>query len=205
MNLLENSIWSARTQQQVFRRLVTAMSSPGEVVRLPLPDGERAAIAVLAALLDNSVSLCDYDCTLEDSTIRFLQATPARCDSADYVLVKASNRPADHFAVSLGELASPEKSATLILEGRQVLSAQHAETALGNGDDTSDLAVELSGSGVEGTRRVRLLGFERHWFHRRNEWVAGFPLGVDLLLVDSERMVAIPRTSKLQIGDPWVT
>jgi len=178
----ESGVWNGAVQQQIFRKLVTAMSSPGEIIMLGNETG-RTAIAVLATLLDNTTALCDHDRTLDKSTLGFLQARPTSCEQADYILADACNAPGRDFVVCLGELAAPEGGATLILEGAR----------LGSGD----LTLEISGPGVFGTRRIELAGFHLHWFERRAEWVSDFPLGVDLIMVDAESLVCVPRSTVL--------
>jgi alpha-D-ribose 1-methylphosphonate 5-triphosphate synthase subunit PhnH len=194
-------VWSAVAQQQIFRATLTAMSSPGEIVRISADGTERASIAVLAALLDNSVTLCDYNGTLDESTRRFLQAQPAECKKANYVLAAASENPAVDFTVALGELAAPEAGATLILEGNRICASPNVARSSG----TVDLCLKISGPGVNGVKTVELSGFRDQWFHRRAEWVADFPLGVDLLLVDAENLVCIPRSSAVALGESWAT
>ncbi|HLL88393.1 MAG TPA: phosphonate C-P lyase system protein PhnH, partial [Tepidisphaeraceae bacterium] len=68
--------------------------------------------------------------------------------------------------------------------------------AVGAGELTIEV---VAGPGVEMPRRVRLAGVAVEWFHRRAEWVADFPLGVDLILADERRVVAFPRTTALRI------
>jgi alpha-D-ribose 1-methylphosphonate 5-triphosphate synthase subunit PhnH len=199
-------VWSATVQQQIFRALVTAMSSPGEVVHISVNGTRRTAVAVLAALLDNSVTLCDYDGTLDELTLRFLQATSARCEEANYVLAAAGKDPSNNFSISLGELAAPEAGATLILEGGRIQASPVAETASGGDfDGSGDFCLEISGPGVNGVKMIELGGFRDQWFHRRAEWVEDFPLGVDLLLVDADSLVCIPRSSAVVLGGSWAT
>jgi alpha-D-ribose 1-methylphosphonate 5-triphosphate synthase subunit PhnH len=37
------------------------------------------------------------------------------------------------------------------------------------------------------------------WLLRRADWVVGFPLGIDILLSDATRIVALPRTTHVAI------
>lgn len=52
---------------------------------------------------------------------------------------------------------------------------------------------------MQGNRLVCVSGFDSEWFLRRQEWVENFPLGVDMILVDPTCIMALPRTTKLQL------
>jgi alpha-D-ribose 1-methylphosphonate 5-triphosphate synthase subunit PhnH len=186
MELLLEPIWQSPTQQRVYRRLVEAMSRPGSVVNLGLADASgQAALAVLATLLDQSVTLCDLDELLSAQEWRFLAARLAPANEAHFVLAHGSIGPRSWFAPRLGTLPGPDQSATLVLEGAW----------LGAGDTR----LVLSGPGIKATREVLLAGFHSEWFVRRAAWNANFPLGIDLILVDRSRILCLPRTTTVTV------
>lgn len=188
MHLRIDPIWNPPTQQQIFRQLMQAMSFPGTPVDLAfIGPSSRTALAVLATLLDHTTTLCDLHQTLTAQDWRFLEARAAPSDQADYLLAQADRQPDARLLPKLGTLAGPDQSATLVLEG-QVLG-------------TGDLTLELSGPGIQGTRQVAVAGFARGWFERRATWVAYFPLGVDLVLVAGAHVLALPRTTQLQLSE----
>ncbi|MEZ5584840.1 MAG: phosphonate C-P lyase system protein PhnH [Candidatus Competibacteraceae bacterium] len=81
------SIWKPAVQQRNFRALLAAMSRPGQVKPiLRAEDDNNAAIAVLATLLDGSVTLADPDGLLRDDERPLLQAECAGPQDADYIL-----------------------------------------------------------------------------------------------------------------------
>ena len=179
-------IWQADIQQRVFRELVEAFARPGEVRDLtPWLDGATAQRAVLATLMDGETTLADPHARLAAADWPLLQARLGTAEDARYVV--ADGRRAPGFEPALGTLESPESGATLLID----------VNAVGSGP----LALELAGPGIEGQgvagrRELRLDGLHPDWLLRRADWTAGFPLGVDLLLADATRIVALPRTTR---------
>ena len=187
MMLKIDVIWEGETQQKIFRNLLHCMSLPGEIADLSQHLGKSSAlVGVLATLLDKTVSWSDEDGLLSKSDRYLLQAPTAPPETAQFVVRDAANPPQTDFFPNLGELPNPDKGATLVLQGK----------ALGMGNQS----LQLSGAGVKETRLVHFTGFHPEWFIRRQEWVENFPLGVDMILVDYTRVMALPRTSHIQIS-----
>ena len=186
MMLKIDGIWLEETQQKIFRNLLHCVSLPGEIADLSqYLEKSSALLGVLATLLDGTVSLNDEDGLLTQRDRHLLQAAIASPETAQFVVRDATKPPQPDFFPNSGLLPSPEKGATLILQGK----------TLGTGNNL----LQLSGAGVKKTCLVHLAGFHPEWFVRRGEWVENFPLGVDVLLVDSTRIMALPRTTKLQL------
>ena len=181
-------IWQADTQQRVFRELVEAFSRPGEVRDLtPWLDGATAQRAGLATLMDGETTLADPHARFGAADWPLLQARREPTETARYVV--ADGRRAPDFQPALGTLESPESGATLLIE----------VAAVGSGP----LALELAGPGIDGRCELRLDGLHLDWLRCRADWNAGFPLGVDILLTDTTRIVALPRTTRATItGNP---
>jgi len=179
-------IWSAEAQQSIFRQLLRVSSLPGVVVDLTeVLGGQPAHIGMLATLLDGTTSLSDPDRLLDESTWRFLQAKNVAAHPAQYVPFDASKPPPPDFVPQLGSLTDLECGAMLVLVGAYV----------GHGE----VGIDLTGPGIKGIRRLHLSGFHSVWLARRRKWVARFPMGVDVLLTDSMRVAAIPRTTQARL------
>ncbi|KYC37209.1 carbon-phosphorus lyase subunit PhnH [Scytonema hofmannii PCC 7110] len=179
-------VWSPETQQKIFRNLLNCMSLPGEIADISQHLGKSSAlVGLLATLLDRSVTWSDEEELVKKSDRNLLQAPTTSSETAKFVIRDAKNPPEKHFCPNLGELANPEKGATLILQG----------TALSEGNTT----LQLSGAGIPTTRLLHLNGFHPQWFRQRQNWVENFPLGIDVFLVDSTQVTAIPRTTHIQI------
>jgi alpha-D-ribose 1-methylphosphonate 5-triphosphate synthase subunit PhnH len=178
------AIWQAETQQQNYRVLLEAMSRPGSRQALQgVNESSRTVVAVLATLLDGSVSLSDPQGLLSEADRTMLQTTQAGPEQADYLLCSGQQAPG--FEPKLGTLPSPECSATLVVE----------VTSLSDGD----LRLNLSGPGIREKRACAITGLDPDWLARREAWVCGFPLGVDLILVDKHQVMALPRTTRVEV------
>jgi alpha-D-ribose 1-methylphosphonate 5-triphosphate synthase subunit PhnH len=178
------AIWQPETQQQNYRALLEAMSRPGSRQSLyGVTESSGAAVAVLATLLDGSVSLSDPQGMLSETDRTLLQTAQAGPEQADYLLCSGQQAPA--FEPKLGSLTSPERSATLVVE----------VTSLNAGE----LHLNLSGPGIREQRACAVAGLDPDWLARREAWVCGFPLGVDLILVDKEQVMALPRTTRVEV------
>ncbi|PKO84662.1 MAG: phosphonate C-P lyase system protein PhnH [Betaproteobacteria bacterium HGW-Betaproteobacteria-11] len=178
-------IWQADVQQRVFRELLEAFSRPGDMRDLSTwVDGTTAQRAVLATLMDGEMTLADPHGRIMDTDWPLLQAKPGASEHARYVAVDGHRAP--DFQPELGSLESPEFGATLLI----------GVNSLGDGE----LSLELVGPGIDGQRNIRLAGLHPDWLTRRADWVGSFPLGVDLLLSDAHRIVALPRTTRIRIS-----
>jgi len=54
-------------------------------------------------------------------------------------------------------------------------------------------------------KEVACSGLNPAWLSKRQEWNGAFPLGVDMILFDAARIIAIPRTTRITIkeGQSW--
>lgn len=178
------AMWQPHTQQQNYRTLLEAMARPG--TRQPLyglEPGSRAILAVLATLLDVTVTLSDPHDLLSDSDWTLLQCGREKPERAAYLLCSGQRQPL--FEPRLGTLDSPEHSATLVIQVRS-LSA-------------GNLRIGYSGPGIRQSGTCDIEGLDLAWLECRRSWVGAFPLGVDLILVDSEHVLALPRTTRVEV------
>ena len=166
------AIWQGEVQQKIFRQLLNCFALPGTIGDLSnFLDGSPALLGVLAVLLDATVRFNDDGKQLKDRERRLLRAKEASVSEANFAIVDATCPPPVDFAPNLGTLPSPEQGSTLILQGSK----------LGEGD----LTLKLTGPGIPKYRLVKIAGFDSAWWLTRQDWIIDFPLGVDLLLVDS--------------------
>jgi len=182
------AIWLPEVQQQVFRGLMEVMSRPGKTENLSeLTDNASPARALLATLLDGEVNLCDHHNLLDDADWPLLQAEKVAVEHATTILCRGDS--AVDFEPLLGELSSPEHSAMIVLVVENL------------SEGNSHLS--LSGPGVNGDISVKISGLNRDLLNQREEWISSFPLGVDWLLVDDSHVMALPRTTKIEVTS-WV-
>jgi alpha-D-ribose 1-methylphosphonate 5-triphosphate synthase subunit PhnH len=172
-----------------FRELLQAMARPAVPRLVPTPAAAPAPIlpATMAVLL----TLCDADTALwlqqpndeVASHLRFhagvrLVQEPT---DADFALITepSSMPPLSRFAH--GELRYPDRSASLIVQ---------VESFDGGGR-------RFAGPGINGVEQLAIAGLPAEFWQQRAAMSAQLPLGVDLIFISGERMVALPRTTRV--------
>nr|BBJ02360.1 carbon-phosphorus lyase subunit PhnH [Marinobacter nauticus] len=181
-----DSVWSPLYQQRAFRALMTAFSFPGRPQSLPSCGDAASPTCIAAVLCDNEVSLADPDQLIEPADIRRLGIREAGIENAGFVI--ADGRQAPTFEPALGSLAEPEHGATIIVR----------VTSL---EDSSEFPLILRGPGIEDTQTLSVGGLNNAWLTARTRWNRNFPMGIDLILVDNTRVVALPRTTRIRGGN----
>lgn len=196
--------------QQAFRTLLSAMSHPGRVMRLPAaaragvqpPASQHAehpfGIAMAVALL----SLLDPEAPLHLHTPLHSAAAAAyfrfHCgaslvDAAQAPLVAA--RAADLTptlwqALALGSDDAPENGATLLVE----VAGLHEQQPL-----PGAALLRLRGPGIASTHALAVQGLPPGFWPWRQGLQQALPRGVDLVLCCGERLAAIPRSTQLTL------
>lgn len=179
-------IWQAPIQQHVYRELLDAFSYPGQVKSLnPLIADNHALNALLATLLDGESRLADTIGHLKPAQWSLLQAQKVKVNEAQFIV--ACGNQFTQFYPNLGSLASPEYGATLILTVEGFYSQGHA------------LNLQLKGPGIATTSILDVEGLSEKWLEQRTEWNQHFPLGVDIILASPDAIVALPRTTHIQL------
>ncbi len=172
--------WQADSLQQNFRCLLEAMSRPGSIQPIDHYDKDCSiAEAILAPLLDNSISLADPHQLLSQNARNFSQAQSATPDDADYIICLASVAP--QFCPRQGTLEDPHLSATVLLQVDSL--------------NQGNVQGYISGPGVAQKHACRLTGVHPAWIEKRQLWSSAFPLGVDFIFFDENGVLALPRTS----------
>lgn len=183
MSMVEADIWHPAQQQQLFRSLLDAYSYPGRIQTCK----SEPSLALLSALLDGQTTLSDPQYLLDESVWPKLETQRAPYELAAFILLDGSRAP--ESMPNLGTLEEPEHGATLLLR----VAALHADSA-------GELRLQLTGPGIRQPVTIGVDGLHVDWIAARNDWVGDFPLGVELLLCDAERFVALPRTTQIKIG-----
>lgn len=179
------AVFRPHTQRRVFRTVIEALARPGRWLEVDADIGEAPTwLGVLAAMCDASISLADPLNLLSARDRRFL-ASPARpVQDADIIVYDAAAAPPNDFSPKRGALISPEDGATL------VLAATRSE---------GGRIVTVAGPGVDGERVMATGDMHPDWLDRRAEWVGLFPLGVDMVVCAPGKMLALPRSSRIDL------
>ncbi|CEG10561.1 Alpha-D-ribose 1-methylphosphonate 5-triphosphate synthase subunit PhnH [Afipia felis] len=193
MTLLTQSTDKVFSAQFTFRAVMNAMARPGTVQKLdhaatapaPMTSGT-AAIAL--ALFDQDTPLWLDPAMARTAEVaewlRFHTGSPIVDDPArsHFALIgDPADLPAfDHFA--LGTSDYPDRSTTLIM---QVESLSEGP------------AVELRGPGINGAAELRMALRPAGLLDRLAANTALFPLGIDLVLVADDAVLALPRSTRV--------
>lgn len=179
--------------QSTFRTVMNAMARPGTVQRIeasldaPAPMSPGTA-AVALTLFDHDTTLwLDASFAASPAVAKWLKfhtsaplvASPSYCN---FALVAEPKQLPDFEQFCLGTDEYPDRSTTLILQVEQLSVGE---------------AFVLSGPGIDGTAELRAAGLPEDLIERLAINREFFPRGVDLLLVAGDRVVALPRTTRV--------
>ncbi|KNC95509.1 phosphonate C-P lyase system protein PhnH [Trabulsiella odontotermitis] len=179
--------------QHSFRRLLKAMSEPGVIVSLhQLKHGWQplnlATTSVLLTLADNDTPVWLSAAVNNDiarQNLRFHTNAPLVDQPQQAVFAVADDAlSADQLnAMSAGSAVAPETSATLIVQVAGLSGGR---------------MLRLTGAGIAEERMIAPQ-LPECLLHELTERPHPFPLGVDLILTCGERLLAIPRTTHVEV------
>lgn len=176
--------------QTAFRRVLEALSRPGRRFALGRPVKDLALGPAMAHLLlaltdDDTPVWWQQDEGAAQDWLRFhtgagLAGVPG--EAAFAVLVDAGAMlPLERFAA--GSAASPERSATLLVEVPSL-------------DDGP--AVEWRGPGIQDMQTVRIAGLSDNFWAQWQANHAAFPQGVDIVFTCADLALGLPRTTRVR-------
>jgi alpha-D-ribose 1-methylphosphonate 5-triphosphate synthase subunit PhnH len=146
---------------------------------------------LLLMLLDREVTVAfssDFPEKHRRLVSELTYARLAAIETAQYIVCTDSP---DDIGTSLrsassGNLIDPHLGATIIAQVSEMTSPANGQ----------NLSITLDGPGIKETAKVSIAGAEQ-WIDERNAQTADYPLGVDLLVVDTRcRLLALPRTTR---------
>ncbi|WEM44149.1 phosphonate C-P lyase system protein PhnH (plasmid) [Photobacterium sp. DA100] len=182
--------------QFCFRRLLKAMSEPGTIVELDRCQGfgtmMPATGQVLLAMADNSTPLWLSPAFMKDKAakqnIHFHTgaSTNATTGKASFAAIALADMPVikfDELAFNVGNEEYPDRSTTIVIETDGFFSGQQ---------------YKLTGPGIKDEQYIQL--GELSSVVKNALLVQGevFPLGLDLIFVSGEQVVAIPRSTSVE-------
>jgi alpha-D-ribose 1-methylphosphonate 5-triphosphate synthase subunit PhnH len=178
------------SSQRVFRTLLGAMSAPGTAAHLaddvePAPGLHASTARLLLTLADaeTPVWLAPSLGPAAPSWVRFHTGAPVvdvPATAAIAVLDGAATAPLID-AFHAGDDRYPDRSATLLVQC----------AALGGGEP-----VGLAGPGIAEPLAIRPTGLRVGFWREAAANHARYPLGVDLVLVAGDAIVALPRSTR---------
>ena len=179
--------------QQSFRRLLKAMSEPGVIVSLhQLSQGwlplNLATTSVLLTLADNDTPVWLSNALHNDivsQSLRFHTNAPLveQPQQATFAVSSDTISSEQLNALCEGSAVAPETSATLIVQVSSLSGGR---------------MLRLTGAGIAEERMIAPQ-LPSCILHELTERPHPFPLGVDLILTCGERLLAIPRTTHVEV------
>lgn len=183
-----------RDSQTIFRAVLDAMAHPGRITALPAPPLAQpplipASTMVCLALVDHETPLW-LDKSLATPRItaylRFHTGAPIAPAASRASFAILDGPATDLTRFQTGTDAYPENGATVIIQVPS-LSASGPLT--------------LSGPGIDGETRLGVGGAPASFWKARESVNAGFPRGLDLILCAGHEIAALPRTTRVTLGD----
>lgn len=212
-----NQLWmpfsdSVDQSQQTFRLVMKALAEPGTLVNLgavyqqntqpktamTVQPKSLAAFSLMLTLLDQETSLW-ISPTLSSEVLQdnLKFHTGARLvtqtDMADFAYLTLAEL-SDSLAFKPGSDEYPNESATLIVE----VDALDVEVT--NGDTQmaqAQMTLRLTGPGIKTEKLIAVAGCQSTHLQWIRENHLLFPMGLDLLLVCGDSLLAIPRSTKV--------
>jgi alpha-D-ribose 1-methylphosphonate 5-triphosphate synthase subunit PhnH len=178
--------------QSTFRSVMEAMARPGTVHRVAATAGApagmmRGAAAIALTLFDHDTPIwLDQMMSKTSEVARWLKfhtSAPVIADSSisHFALIGDASALPDLGRFSFGSNEYPDRSTTLILQVESL---------------TQGPAFELRGPGIDGAAILQAKIKPADLFERLAVNAALFPRGIDVVLVDDDAVVAIPRTTR---------
>jgi len=179
--------------QSTFRSVMDAMARPGSVQQVVAsvgtpPSMMRGTAAIALTLFDHDTPIW-LDARMSETTdiakwLKFHSGAPVVADSsiASFALIGEAGALPDLERFSFGSNEYPDRSTTLILQVESL---------------TQGRDYHLRGPGNDGSAVLRATIEPMDLFDRLAVNARLFPRGVDVVLVADDRIVAIPRTTRL--------
>ena len=176
--------------QRNFRELLQAMARPAAPRTMPVVAPAPAPLlpTTMAVLL----TMCDADTTLWLQETNDEVATHLRFHTglrlaqnaidADFALITKSASMPPLKAFAHGDLRYPDRSATLIVQ----VDGFHANAGK-----------RFVGPGIRDVEQLLIEGLPSGFWQQRASMCTQLPLGIDLIFIAGERMVALPRTTRV--------
>jgi len=180
-----------------FRIILNAMAHPGTIysfqqIELTPPNNTNiASVCIGFALMNADVSFAVHK-ENEGELTQYLAlntgASIATLEQTDFLFTTGNTNPTCITSLKTGSLSYPENSATIIID---VLKLASTPTE-------NNLAIELSGPGIENSTTLYVTGLSSTLLAAIQEQNTEFPLGLDIMLTDNHNQLAcIPRSSTI--------
>lgn len=160
-----------------FQALMRAFARPGTLHELPEP-GEGP---IIAALIDRESRVFAADPLLMPALLE-AGAAIAELPEADHVFAGRLRDVEDLAGIAVGSDLYPDEGATLVIRAKI----------------DSGPSLRLTGPGIDGEATIAIDGLPEG-FWRLREGAARYPMGFDICFVDGIRLLALPRSTQVEV------
>lgn len=160
-----------------FEALLWSLSRPGQIRSLPTA-GEAA---IVDALIDRECRVYASD----DEILARAKAAGAELvdlEKACHAFVGSMDNADQLRSVRIGSDTYPDDGATVVIQVK-----------LGEGDK-----LRFTGPGIDGALSLSIGGLPTGFWQMRKDCLR-YPMGFDLLLVDADKVVGIPRSTDIEV------
>lgn len=164
----------------VFDVLMNTAARPGKILSLPHGQSTTQTMQEIAlALVDNETSFhCDDEAL--HNFVSLTGALNAKPDEADF-LFTVNDAQAALMQAKTCDALYPDEAATIVMQAK--LSGGQALILTGPGIETTEIIAPQIDPKLWGIRNKRIR----------------YPSGFDLILVDGEQVLSLPRSTKIEV------
>lgn len=180
--------------QAIFHAAMMALARPG--IAQPLDIDVRPPAPLPAGLAALALALCDFE-----TTIWLDEALSQTSEVADYLRFHSGARPvSDPAQAQFALIGAPMDLRPFTDFAQGTLDYPDRSTTLIIGVDSlaSNPQFRLTGPGIDGTAGLGISPLPHDFAARIRANHLLFPRGVDLLFVAGDRIVGLPRSTKLE-------
>lgn len=178
--------------QRVFRAVLDAMSRPGKIVSIETDEKHPAALEPATAAIARCVFDHDTEVWMGDGIagvdvfdfLKFNSGCPMTKSSmiADFAIACSRSGLPEVSQFKQGSELFPDRSTTLIVQ------VPDLETGA---------SLRLTGPGIRTENSLSVAGVPDYFWQARREQTEIFPRGVDIVFATGDRIVALPRSTRL--------
>lgn len=181
--------------QSVFRIVLDKMARPGTVGALPEPAQsvpvplDSATAAIVTCLFDHDTQIWLGDgiaCIDVYDYLKLHCSCPVIKSglTADFAVLNAADGVPGLAQFNLGTDAYPDRSTTLIIQVPEI---------------DAGASVSLTGPGIETGVSLKVAGIPDYFWQERRDQQEIFPRGVDLIFTCGNRLIALPRSTEIEV------
>lgn len=186
--------------QKVYRNLLDSMSKPGVINNIKNEVDKLDVYSDLSkGLMTLSYTLLNIESkfyTKDENDKNYIKlrtlGKPVDIEKAEFIIMDIAKYTKDEILntlekVQIGTLEDPHLGATVVIKTSNL---------------SNDKKYILKGPGIKDIAYVNIEGIDMDFFNKRTEIMYEYPLGFDLIFIDSNgNLLCLPRTTKVEVNN----